>query len=281
MYYSDILISYFDYLPLFFHINMNDLSNYRTGNFTPGHLWFILYLFVLSLIALPLFSYLKGDKRQQFIDSMTNFLYRRWMIFLLAIPPVIALFFSPSPGGKNPAYYLIFLIYGYILLHDKRYNSIVDKNKFVALILMFILFGANLAISFLEIIPPSSLANELMHGLSYSFGTMFCLVVFLGYGRIFLNITNRCLRYASSASYPFYILHQPIIVIVGFHVVKWDVGLPIKFFAINIFSFAATLIVYDLIVKRNNVARFLFGMKPQLKKKSKTAQSFISEDQTG
>ena len=49
--------SYIDQYSLFF-TKVSDLTGY-TGGFTPGHLWFILYLFVISLLTLPLINILK------------------------------------------------------------------------------------------------------------------------------------------------------------------------------------------------------------------------------
>ena len=90
----------------------------------------------------------------------------------------------------------------------------------------------------------------------------FFMIVLLGYGKKFLGFTNRFLKYVSEASYPFYILHQTVIVIIGFYVVQWDTNVPLKFFTIVGASFVVTVLLYDLLVKRTNVTRFLFGMKP-------------------
>ncbi|MEO8355419.1 MAG: hypothetical protein ABI621_05875 [Chloroflexota bacterium] len=38
----------------FFRFDLEQLDGYN-GTFTPAHLWFILFLFVFSLLGLPLF----------------------------------------------------------------------------------------------------------------------------------------------------------------------------------------------------------------------------------
>ena len=48
--------SYFEFYPHFF----NGIR--PAGNFEWAHLWFIVYLFVFSIVALPVFSYLKTAK---------------------------------------------------------------------------------------------------------------------------------------------------------------------------------------------------------------------------
>ena len=76
-----------------------------------------------------------------------------------------------------------------------------------------------------------------------------------------LNKTNRFLAYANEAVLPFYILHQTIIIVIGYYVVQWDSGVALKYCVISITSFIAIMAIYELLVRRINVLRFLFGMK--------------------
>ena len=46
------------------------------------------------------------------------------------------------------------------------------------------------------------------------------LMVFLGYGRRYLSFSNALLRWARDASYPVYILHQTVIIMIGFYVIQ-------------------------------------------------------------
>ena len=100
------------------------------------------------------------------------------------------------------------------------------------------------------------------------------LIAILGFGSRFLNFNNRFLGYANEAVLPFYILHQPIILAIGFFVVQWTMGIPLKYLIISTSSFAAIMAIYDLLVRRFNVLRFLFGMR--LKEKLKAVQTLKS-----
>ena len=91
------------------------------------------------------------------------------------------------------------------------------------------------------------------------------IITILGLGSRFLNFNNRFLGYASEAVLPFYILHQTIIIIVGYYVVQWSLSTAPKFFIVVGLSFVAIMAIYDLLVRRINILRFLFGMR--LKKK--------------
>ena len=97
-----------------------------------------------------------------------------------------------------------------------------------------------------------------------------CLIAILGYGKQYLNFTNRFLKYQNEASYPVYILHQTVIIAIGYFVIRWTMGVFPKFIIIVVGSLAVTFALYEILVKRTNLTRFLFGMRP-LKKKPPAA----------
>jgi hypothetical protein len=60
---------------------------------------------------------------------------------------------------------------------------------------------------------------------------------------------------------PFYILHQAIILTVGFYVLRLDTSLWIEYLLIAVSSFIVIMALYELLIRRINLVRFLFGMK--------------------
>ena len=60
---------------------------------------------------------------------------------------------------------------------------------------------------------------------------------------------------------PFYILHQTVILTIGFYVIRLDTRLWVEYLIIVLGAFAVTMAVYELLIKRFNALRFLFGMK--------------------
>ena len=70
------------------------------------------------------------------------------------------------------------------------------------------------------------------------------------------------LRYLSEAAYPFYILHLPVDTLVAFYVIQLNIGVVAKYILIVVATTVATLMFYDLLVKRVGLLRFCFGMKP-------------------
>jgi peptidoglycan/LPS O-acetylase OafA/YrhL len=261
--------SYLQFYPQFFNFNPTDPDGYLLGGFTLGHMWFVFYLFIFSLVALPFFLFFKRFYWERLKEGLVWFFSLPGAIFLLAIPLYLVVQLMAYP---NPIYFFIIFIYGYLLISDDRLEKAIDRHKLVALFLGPVLYA---------IVPyfksqgwpdmPNWLVTIVIIYVD-GFAAWFITIAILGYGKQFLNFTNSLLNYTAEASYPVYIIHQTVIVVIGFYVVGWAVNIPIKYVTILVASTAVTLIFYDLLVKRTNVTRFLFGMR--LRKKSpKTSES--------
>jgi glucan biosynthesis protein C len=73
----------------------------------------------------------------------------------------------------------------------------------------------------------------------------------------------RAVAYAAEAFLPVYILHQTVVFVIGYYVVQWEMAALLKYFVISLSSLAATLLLYELAVRRTQVTRWLFGMRPR------------------
>ena len=80
-----------------------------------------------------------------------------------------------------------------------------------------------------------------------------------------LNFRSRRLDRGQELIVPFYVFHQTPIVVIAFFAVQWQVGLQVQLAAIVVGSLAVTLGFCELIARRLNPARALFGMKPNLR----------------
>jgi hypothetical protein len=71
------------------------------------------------------------------------------------------------------------------------------------------------------------------------------------------------LAYGNEAVLPFYIFHQTIILCTGWFVIRQDMGILPKYLIIAVISFALIMVLYEALVRRFNVVRFFFGMRPK------------------
>ena len=60
---------------------------------------------------------------------------------------------------------------------------------------------------------------------------------------------------------PFYILHQPVILLIGFFVVPLALPIGLKYLIIAPLAFGITLGLYEFGVRRINPVRRAFGLK--------------------
>jgi peptidoglycan/LPS O-acetylase OafA/YrhL len=97
-------------------------------------------------------------------------------------------------------------------------------------------------------------------------GTWMALLFWAGLAMRLLNFSNGLLRYANDAVLPVYILHQTLIISIGYFVIQWNWPVAGKYPFIVVCVFASSLIIYE-IVRRINVTRFLFGIKARAAKK--------------
>ena len=77
----------------------------------------------------------------------------------------------------------------------------------------------------------------------------------------YLNFSNKWLDYGNGTIMPFYLIHQPVIILIAFFVVQWDAGILVKLLIVVIGSFLITIGLVELLIRPFKPMRTLFGMK--------------------
>jgi hypothetical protein len=88
--------------------------------------------------------------------------------------------------------------------------------------------------------------------------TMFMMFI----GMRYLDFRNKWLDYGQDIIVPFFLFHQPVIIILAYYVVQWDISLTVKILAVVLGSFFITLGLCEFLIRRIEPARAIFGMKP-------------------
>jgi glucan biosynthesis protein C len=234
------------------------------------HLWFLGFLFAYSLIALPLFMWFKSDAGQRAIDWLARLSRRRGGLLLFVIPLVIIQLvlrpYDPAEHGwADFVYTLAFFVYGYILYADERFVPAVRR------VWPLMLAGGVLSTLFFFVGGATDVALEWMDSPGtpgfYLLWSMWgingwCWSLFMLYiGMRYLDFTNKWLVYGQETILPFYLLHQPVIIVIAFYVVQWDAGITLKLLVVVVGSLLVTLGLVELVIKRVGVLRGPFGMK--------------------
>ncbi|MBL8157135.1 MAG: acyltransferase, partial [Anaerolineae bacterium] len=236
------------------------------------HLWFLGFLFSYSLLALPLFLWLRGDRGQRAVAWMIRLCERRGGI-LLAILPLLVIQLALRPffleGEHNWAdffYMLGFFALGYILYSHERFTQAIRRDWPLA-------FGVAATTSLIGIglIAFAGAMDWLSDPAQPQFYVLVSLIVINGWswvvlllfvGMRFLDFSNRWLRYGQGAILPFFVFHQPVIMVIAFFVVQWDAAILPKALVVVPSSFVVTLGIYELLIRRSHTLQVLFGMKP-------------------
>jgi peptidoglycan/LPS O-acetylase OafA/YrhL len=249
--------TFFQFYPHYFVPDLTDLSGRTQGSWTPMHLWFIMYLLGYSARALPLFQYLRGPSGKRLVEGMAAFIARRGMILLLALPLALASV-VPIGGSENPLAYLVWFVYGYLLMSDPRFQVALSQHTptvfLLAILSTLFVFGVGQ-------VGPAWSPLWLLWGFVYNFSRWFWVAGILGLGHRFLNTNGAVLRYANEAAYPFYILHYPVNMLAGYLLLPWNVTVAVKYVVVVALTTFVTLALYEALVRRLSLLRFFFGMK--------------------
>ncbi len=240
--------SYIHQYVLFF-TKPSDLTGYH-GGFSVAHFWFLLYLFVISLTALPIILLKKMDLPRFRISSVSYLL----LIFLF-VPEWLCQYVL-NIGGKSLGQFTVLFLFGYFILSEE---SILQKLKEYRLVSLTICVLSGVLYVYLYCF--QNFRNEWMTGLYIFYGWM-GIITLLGIGQSNLNFHNRLSHYLTRASFPVYILHMPVLVVIGFFALKLPLGVTGQFLTITLLSSVLTFLIYE-IIRRVPVLRFFLGISKQ------------------
>ena len=258
--------NFLEFLPLYFR-------DWRIwgGNFAWSgvHLWYLEYLFLFTVVMLPLFAALKSQPGRRFMESLGRLSTRPGAIFLWALVFALQLILlDPSgmvSGGLSEdltrlLWFPPFLIFGFLVFSSDLIQRAIIRQRRIALALALVFTLAAGVITGAMGEHPTLLVFALVMTLG-SLLIWSTLLAILGYGMRYLTANRRLLAYANEGVLPFYILHQPVILVLGYFVIPLPLSILAKYLIIAPLAFGITLGLYEFGVRRVNPVRRVFGLK--------------------
>ncbi len=250
-------INYFRHLAQFF-TNVSDFMGFD-GKFSPAHLWFIVFLFIISIAGVYIIKGLKTTVGEFILEKIKPILLGKqgilWLLFL-----IVAMEFIPSVGGKGMITNLLLFILGYITYSDKDYLTQISKYRRT-------FFISNIIIIILGACYSLAIRNMLQGELGYILDTIIKNILLItmgitiiGYSIRYLNKEHKLLFYLNKASFPVYILHQTILLLIAFYIMPLMLPAWISMPLIIGSSFGMTFCAYE-VCKRIKPISILLGMK--------------------
>lgn len=245
------------------------------------HLWFLGFLFCFALITLPLFLWLMKKPGVSLLSWMAKLCEHHGGLLLFIIPMVVVKvilvpLFPLEHDWADFIFQLCFFALGYILFADERFIRAIRKDWWILLTVPTVIILGLLVMYLAEI--PVLAWSETPDIPQFYLLQFFVSIIAIGYsltmlfvGIRFLDFSNRWLRYGQEAALPFFVLHQPVIIVIAFFVVQWNAGILVKLPVVVLSSFVVTVGLYELIIQRVLVLRLAFGMKSKSSKKYKPA----------
>jgi len=259
---------------------LNFLADYYSGKtwpkdafdgwqygFTWNHLWYLAYLWIytlaLALLAKPLAS--------SFGKKLTALLTGLRGPALLILPALPLIFYTlmlqerfPDTGDfihdwyRNALYFTVFL-YGYLIARDEGFWSEAVRLRRISLTVALLIFVPYVSMAMLlpdEI--PDWLENLIWCLRNFYIWTM--LLAILGWAHALLNRPFRWLPWANESVYPWYVLHQSLIVGLGFWLSRYKFG-PVLEPALLLLGTIAGCWLISEVVKKIPFLRPFFGIK--------------------
>jgi hypothetical protein len=156
---------------------------------------------------------------------------------------------------------------GFLIASDDRLQASCQRLRWLSLPLGLGLTGLFLALLQILVVGQGMVPTygSWLYILGWgtrALGSWGCVLAILGFGRKHLNFSTPFLRYANEAVLPFYILHQTVIMGVGYLIVRRAIPDLLKWLIVVPISFVLIMVLYEFLVRRLNILRILFGMKP-------------------
>lgn len=253
---GDFAGGYLDFYP-----SVLELRPYPAGNLSWHHLWFVAYLFVYCMLALPVLVGLATAAGRRWLARLDGALARGWVaalfvplalerIALRGHPETHALLDDPN----TLAYYALLFACGHLLGRSRAvWDHLVARRR---------RYLAATCILLAVMLPPNAYPSPLEQ-LGTEATVWSVILTALAWTRWYFQRpaarVPAWLDHAQRLAYPFYILHQTAILLVGYAWLQVPLGPWARFGAILVSSAALTWLLCEA-AARSGPLRPCFGL---------------------
>ncbi len=240
---------------------------------TWNHLWFVAYLWVYTLLLAAFLRWrpLWLTHWQQALEprlATIGVLLLPWAVLALARLLLVGVFDQTHAlvdDWYNHAQYLVFFFFGYLFARSAPVWTAIERWRWPALAaaLASFAFIAWYFGSYSEANPPPDWLRYLQRGI-YALDQWGFTLAILGFGRRWLNHDNAARRYLSIAIFPFYILHQTLIILAAQYLKPLQLGAAAEASALIAMTAVGCVLGYE-------IARRIGWLRPVMGLKSRSA----------
>jgi surface polysaccharide O-acyltransferase-like enzyme len=239
-------------------------ENYQAGiwpHWDVNHLWYLRSLWEYSLAIIVLIPLLNSP----YIERATDWLFKQHIaviILIITLPIFIIQITWDQDTNRYPLGFT-FLLYGYLIgWHASFWQQLKVNLKtllftFMLLLIAFISFYNTVWLTLDDTTPHWLIITGM---LIYSLVRVVGVLMVLALAYKYLNKQSSLLSYFSDAVYPFYILHQTIIIVLAYNLAPMALGPIIEPIAVILLTIVLCFICFETI-RRIDILKPLFGVK--------------------
>ena len=233
---------------------------------TYNHMWYVLYLFIYTIILVPLFLFINNDTGKKALSLLETWIIKGTRILWAPYVLYLSVFFYTGHNDVTHAVnddwfghfiYAYILILGVIFVRMPKTWQAFENIRFLSLavalssyfILMTKFYIVDNAFNFIS-------GDLLEMIIKWSW-----VATLVGFARCHFNFSNDFLDYCNGIVYPFFILHQTVTIIIGYYIIDWGMNGLFEFLAILIGTYVISLLIIETIINKSNILRMLFGLK--------------------
>ena len=263
--------SYWDFYKTVF-----EFTPYPEGSFSWHHLWFIMYLLVYSLLAIPLLVFLRSPSSLKFKEKVTGVLSTPAGILfipasLILITQIILRPYFPEETHALLddwaffVFYLLFFLFGMICYSNPLLWEAIGKSRkhlltatLASLVPFYVFYFHQL--EFIQL-PLTLDTVETAFDVTAIYVSWFTVITVIAFGQHYLNKPHPWLATINEGLYPFYILHQTVIIAIGYYLNQLPWGIAAKYWSVSLLTLISCVLFYLAFIRPFNVVRVVFGMK--------------------
>lgn len=244
---------------------------YPEGNFSWHHLWFVLYLFICATAAIPFILLLRSVYGKKIYNVLEKLSAIPGIFLVLVIPLFLSqlylLRYFPEEthalidDWAYITYSFLFFLYGYTLLSNKVLLHNLVGQRWIFGTIALVITGLFFYDWFNPVEVWMGQSIQLFVGCLMELSIALSLIAFAARH---LNHDHPWRKHLNEAIYPFYILHQTAIIVIGNFLTDALLSTGIKALLLTAGSLITCIAVYLLFVRPFRITRILFGMQNRL-----------------
>lgn len=244
---------------------------------TWNHLWYLAYLWAYTMILVAL-QPLLGSRLGLRLQAWLGARERLWQLLLPALvlfayliwlkprfPETHALL---DDGYLHAEFFTVFM-FGYLVARSEGFWKALKRLRWPLLAVAAASIGVELSLRALGILFDGKeitgwALRVPWYGIERAARALYtwsALLAIFGWGYALLNRPFRWLPYATEAVYPWYILHQSLIVPLAFVLIPLQLGPVVEPMLVLGGTIAGCLLLHEFVIRRIGVLRPLFGLK--------------------